>query len=34
MGHKAVPVIDTKHFISNLFSQNCVTAQLQELWNH
>lgn len=32
MGRKLVAVIDTNLFISGLFGQNTVTAELQELW--
>lgn len=32
MGHKIVAILDTNLFISGMFGQNSVTAQLQELW--
>jgi hypothetical protein len=32
LGRKLVAVIDTNLFISGLFGQNTVTAELQELW--
>ena len=32
MGHKIVAVLDTNLFISGMFGQNSITAELQELW--
>ncbi len=32
MGHNIVAVLDTNLFISGMFGQNSITAELQELW--